>query len=519
MAAFIGIDLGTTYSAVAWVDETGRPAIIHDRVEGSNITPSCVMPDGDRYWVGTSAFRTWSNAPEKAAARFKRDMGTSTKYEIDSRTFTPTQLSAEVLKKLVADAEAIAGPICEAVVTIPANFAHEAREATMAAAREAGLSVRFIINEPTAAALYYAFICNEELAGLYAVYDLGGGTFDISIIRVDGHNVDVVASNGVARLGGDDFDIAIRGIVQAKFEQETGHRLDEVDFTKSNAEEEKKSLSERSKTVAKAGRQLVDITREEFEDAISAKVTQAEMLCEATIEEAGVEAKDIRGVFLVGGSTRIPLVQESVRRVFGQEPVSSVNVDEVVALGAALYAAYRGDRSELSTVQQQAIQKIKVAESTAKCFGTVAMVYSEARDEMALKNDILIQKGEKIPCAVTETFYTVHDGQSGVDCKVTESTAPETDLRFVRIIWEGRLELPGDRPVGQEIQITFAYDDNQIMIARSWMWPRAARPRSTCPCLRPSTQMEAQSSTRSLLSSHAAFGSAIWKSSSRSSAF
>ena len=188
------------------------------------------------------------------------------------------------------------------------------------------------------------------------------------------------------------------------------------------------------------------------------------MICEATIHEAGIEAADVRGVFLAGGSTRIPLVQESIRRVFKQEPISSVNVDEVVSLGAALYAAYKGDRSTLSAVQKNSISKIKVSESTNMCFGTISIGHDAARDEAKMQNSILIRKGEKIPCSVTESFYTVYDGQSGVACQVTQSTAPETDPRFVKVIWEGELELPPDREANQEIKVTFAYDENQIMM-------------------------------------------------------
>jgi molecular chaperone DnaK len=462
MGAFIGIDLGTTYSAVATIDETGRPSIVANR-DGQNITPSCVAESDGVIEVGEYARRTWGHAPAKAAARFKRDMGTSIKYLINGKEFSPTELSGFVLKKLLKDSEKVLGAIGEAVVTIPANFAHEARDATMAAAKAAGLNVKYIINEPTAAALYYAFKTGETLSGMYAVYDLGGGTFDVSIIRVNGQDIEVLASNGVSKLGGDDFDRALLDIVARKYKESTGDEMDPADFTKNDAEDEKKSLSHRKRTTAKVGRVLVDLTRDELEQAISAKIAQTEMLCESTMDEAGARPSDIKGVFLAGGSTRIPLVQESIKRVFDQEPVSSVNVDEVVALGAALYAAYKGDQSKLSVVQRSSIAKIKVAESTAKCFGTISIGHNEARDEAKLTNNILIRKGDKIPCSTTESFYTVHDGQESVACRVTESTAPETDPRFVKVIWEGNLSLPAGRASNQEIRVTFAYDDNQMM--------------------------------------------------------
>jgi molecular chaperone DnaK len=462
VSSFVGIDLGTTFSAVATIDDTGRPAIVHNR-DGSNITPSVVLfRDDGVAEVGEGARRSLGIHPS-CLGRFKRDMGTSTVYKVKSGEFTPTQLSTILLKKLAGDAGVSIGKIAEAVVTIPANFSHEAREATMRAAKAAGLSVKYIINEPTAAALYYAFKSGNELGGVYSVYDFGGGTFDISIIRVDGQDVEVLATNGVAKLGGDDFDSALQRLVQGKYKKLTGEDLEPEDFTKYDAEEEKKSLSKRDKVTIRVARKLIDVSRLEFEEAISSYITQAQMLCEAAVDEAGVALKDIKGVLLVGGSTRVPAVRASVRKVFGQDPIGTVNVDEVVALGAALYAAYKTDRSKLTAVQKNSVEKIKVTESTSKCFGTISLGHDEARGGVKLLNSILIRKGEKIPCSVTETFYTVSDGQQNLDCDVTESSAPETDPRFVKVIWKGTLQLPPNRPRGQEIQVTFAYDDNQIM--------------------------------------------------------
>ncbi|MBT5226314.1 MAG: Hsp70 family protein, partial [Proteobacteria bacterium] len=347
MGAYVGIDLGTTFSAISHIDDTGRPTILHN-AEEQNITPSCVAFYDGEIHVGETARKAWGIDVDNVAARFKRDMGSTKTFGLDGKEFSPTELSAAVLKKLKSDAEDQIGEITEAVVTTPANFSQEAREATMAAAKQAGLNVKYIINEPTAAALYYAFKSGDELSGIYAVYDLGGGTFDVSVIQVSGQDVDVLASNGVARLGGDDFDHACQEIVSKKHQEEHGSELEGDDYLINDAEEEKKSLSSRKRVTAKVGRQVIEVRREEFEDAISHLVAQTEMLCEATIEEAGVEVSDIRGVFLAGGSTRIPAVQESIKRVFGQEPISTVNVDEVVALGAALYAAYKSDGQDLN---------------------------------------------------------------------------------------------------------------------------------------------------------------------------
>lgn len=466
MSNYIGIDLGTTFSAVATLDDTGRPVIVHNQ-DGANITPSVVsFLDSNKVEVGESARRVLGTDPN-TIGRFKRNMGSSEIYTAHNTEHTPTALSAFVLKKLKEDTIASIQNIHEAVVTIPANFANEAREETMQAAQLAGLNVKHIINEPTAAALYYAFKTGEELFGKYAVYDLGGGTFDISIINVSGQDVEVLATNGVSKLGGDDFDLILQNLISKKFKGETGKELDIEDFTKNDAEEEKKTLSKRERSLVRvssqSGRANIEITRVEFEESISSLIAQTEMLCESTLDEANLSTAEINGVFLVGGSTRLPCIQESILRVFKKEPISTVNVDEVVALGAALYAAYKSDRSKLSAIQKNSVGKIKVSEITGKCFGVVSNTHDEARGNTKMSNSIMIKKGEKIPFSVTEPFFTIHDGQEAVNCRVTESTAPETDLRFVKIIWEGELNLPSGRPSGQQIDVTFSYDDNQIM--------------------------------------------------------
>jgi molecular chaperone DnaK (HSP70) len=283
------------------------------------------------------------------------------------------------------------------------------------------------------------------------------------VIKVNGQDVEVLATNGVAKLGGLDFDLALQKIVQKKYKTLTGDDLLPEDFTRNDAEEEKKALSSRTQITVRVARKIIEIKRDEFEESISSLITQAEMLCEATLDEAGITVDQVQGVFLVGGSTRIPLVTESVRRVFQREPTVTANVDEVVALGAALYAAYKGDKSKLSSAQKTSIGKLKVSESTSKYFGTLSIGRNDHRNEDVVTNSILIHKGQKIPCSVTESFYTRHDGQEAVTCQVTESAAPETDPRFVKVIWKGALKLPAGRPRGQEIRVTFAYDENQIM--------------------------------------------------------
>ena len=462
MSGIVGIDLGTTYSAISTIDDTGRPKIIHNS-EGKNITPSCILlNEKDVLEVGEEARRVL-DLSNKVVGRFKRDMGTTKQYTLGDNQYSPTDLSSVVLKKLVKDAEKTSGSVSQAVVTTPANFANEARDATIEAAKKAGLNVEFIINEPTAAALYYAYEGGDEYGGFYAVYDFGGGTFDVSIIKIDGQEIDVIASNGVSKLGGDDFDKELIKLVQTKYRDIADEDLDPEDFTKTDAEEEKKSLSKRDKVTIRVNKKIIEITKEEYEQKIENLISQAEMLCETTIDEANISVSDINGVFLVGGSTRTPAVLKSVKDVFKQDPISTVNVDEVVALGAALYAAHKGDKSNLSALQKKSIEKISVTESTSKCFGTIVIGINEAREQSELQNMTIIKKGEKIPAKKTETVYTIADGQEKINCRVTESVNQETDPDFVKIIWEGDLNLPPGRPQGQEIKITYEYDQNQIM--------------------------------------------------------
>jgi len=465
MPSYIGIDLGTTFSAVSTLDETGRPVIVHNS-DGENITPSCVLVEGSQMTVGEDARRQWGISPGNVGARFKRDMGTDTRYQISGSNFTPMDFSSAVLKKIKNDTERSIGPIAEAVVTIPANFSNEAREATLQAAKDAGLNVNFIINEPTAAALYYAFKSGKDLQGLYAVYDFGGGTFDVSIIRVAGQDIEVLASHGVSKLGGDDFDGALQKIVADKYKLLTGNDLDLIDYSKNSAEEDKKSLSKRDRVSTRVAQQIIQIDRSDFETAISRFVAQAEMLCESAMDEAGISPPNLSGVFLVGGSTRVPAIKASVTRVFGMEPLSTVNVDEVVALGAALYAAYKSDRTHLSSAQKASVSSIKFSEITNFCFGTIVSRFDQGRSKDIEANAVMINKNEKIPCTVTKSFYTVFDGQESVRCVVTQSVAPESDPRFVKTIWEGNLSLPPGRPSNQEIQVTFGFDANNVMTCK-----------------------------------------------------
>ena len=468
MGSFIGIDLGTTFSVVAIIDEHGKPVIVSDG-DGETLTPSCIAwdPENNKFEVGSEFARrtVYSGiATDVGAGFFKRDMGTSKTYSLNGKDHTPTDLSTMVLEELVSSRAEHIGEIDEVVVTVPANFANEAREATMEAARRAKLNVQYIINEPTAAALCYSFREGMDLKGIYAIYDMGGGTFDISIIRIKDKDVEVLTSNGIAKLGGIDFDRDLKKLAEEKYQDATGESLEDLDYILLQAEELKKELSKREKTTERIrGKKTesIQFTRKESEELISAKITQAEMLCESTLEAVNLKPEDIRGVLCAGGSTRIPMVQASIKRVFGQEPIFKANVDEVVALGAAWYALYRGDQEKLSPAQRETISGMNFTERTAKYYGVIA--HSNVNGEERRMNSILIKKNTIIPGEASKSFYTMYEGLSGVECTVTESVNEETDLKFVQEHEPMVLPISRERPAGQEIKATFRYDVNQTM--------------------------------------------------------
>ena len=353
----------------------------------------------------------------------------------------------------------------EAVVTVPANFTNEAREQTLEAGRLAGLDIKYVINEPTASALYYAYKSGQDLSGHYAVYDLGGGTFDISIIKASGKDIQVLSSEGVPHLGGKDFDDKLIELVRKKFKKQTGNELHEDEYSYGDAEEDKKSLSKRDEINISLGRGAdriqICIKRSEFEATISSLVTQTEMLCESAMDEVELSANDIQEVFLVGGSTRIPFIKKSVEKIFNKKPLSTHNPDEVVSLGASIYCGYKTNQTNLNPIQKAFMDKVKIQEITNHFFGTI--VIGKEMEQLALKNDVLIKKGEKIPCSKSRVYHTTRDDQTKIECQITQSGREETDPKFVNIIWAGDLDIPSGRPAGQEVKVTFSYDENQIM--------------------------------------------------------
>ena len=348
MSKVIGIDLGTTNSCVAVME--GGEAVVIPNAEGNRTTPSVVAfsKTGERM-VGQVAKRQAITNPERTISSIKREMGTDHRVTIDGKSYTPQEISAMILQKLKADAEAYLGePVTEAVITVPAYFTDAQRQATKDAGKIAGLDVKRIINEPTAAALAYGL--DKETDQKIMVYDLGGGTFDVSVLEIGDGVIEVLATNGNTHLGGDDFDERIVNFVCDAFQREHHadlHRdLAAMVRVKEAAEQAKKELSVTEMTtislpfISTVGGQAVHLeqtlTRAKFNELTADLVARTEGPVRSALSDAGIAASELGKVLLVGGSTRIPAVQEKVRQLTGIMPSKSINPDECVAQGAAI---------------------------------------------------------------------------------------------------------------------------------------------------------------------------------------
>lgn len=463
----IGIDLGTTTTLVARFNEAGKSEITNN-AEGSAITPSVIQLDSSGgVIVGTEAKKFLGTGVTNIFAEFKRDMGTDKSWMFNNRSITPIELSALLLKKVVADYADQYGQPDTVVITWPANYRNEQREATKEAAARAGLKIEYFIEEPTAAALYYA--TDKPLSGKYLVYDFGGGTFDVTLIEAQGNDINVIYQDGVQQLGGKDLDTALLKIIGEKFRAKTSDEFDAVDcnFSKLDIESAKHTLSTKDKTQirlvsGKHGPIVIDLSRDEFEASISHLVSQAEMACENVLRcgkddpSQYVKKSDIKEIFMAGGTSRVPAMQASVERLFGKKPTVK-NPNQAIALGAAIYAAI--NTQGLSGLQKAAVADIDVSLITPHFFGT-RVLDSETNDPY---NDTLIEKGQKLPFKVTKTYHTASNNQTGVNCVITQSAIAERNTEFVTIVKEANLPLPSGRPAGQPIEVTYEYDINGMM--------------------------------------------------------
>lgn len=457
MSKIIGIDLGTTNSCVA-VMEGGKPVVIAN-TEGIRTTPSVVAftKNGERL-VGEPAKRQAVTNADKTISSIKRHMGSDYKVTIDDKKYTPQEISAMILQKLKADAESYLGEtVSEAVITVPAYFNDAQRQATKDAGKIAGLDVKRIINEPTAAALAYGL--DNEKEQKVMVYDLGGGTFDVSIIEIGDGVIEVLSTNGDTRLGGDDFDQKIINWMIDEFKKAEGVDLSNdkmaLQRLKEAAEKAKKELSSATTTninlpfitaTAEGPKHFdMNLTRAKFEELVSDLVERTAVPVQNAMKDAGLNYSDIAKVLLVGGSTRVPCVQDKVKQLTGKEPNKSLNPDECVAVGASIQGGKLAGDAGAGDILLLDVTPLSLSIET---MGGIATR--------------LIERNTTIPTKKSQVFSTAADNQTAVDINVLQG-----ERQFAKdnkSLGQFRLDgIPPARRGVPQIEVTFDIDANGIV--------------------------------------------------------
>lgn len=466
----VGIDLGTTYSAIAVVNEHGDPEIIPN-ADGERITPSAIFFDDETVVVGQTAKDHAGTEPDRVVMFIKRQIGNPHWFfQYRQRRLSPIDLSAMVVAKLKKDAESLLGDIIErAIITVPAYFDDAHRRATIAAGQMAGLEVLDVINEPTAAAVAFG-ATRSGLNEHVLIYDLGGGTFDVTILHVDNQKIKVSATGGNHQLGGKDFDDAVISWAADRFQAE--HGFDPTnDKTlaaeiRQQAEKAKRELSKRLKTTlviraADGKTTRAELSREDFERLIRPKVDSTLSLVRVTLADAKLTPPQIDRVLLVGGSTRVPLIRAVLRDFFGKEPDTSINPDEAVALGAAISAAQHDLQHAPEQVPTSVADKVgglQITDVTSHSFGIEAAVPGSQQKI----NSILIPRNSPLPTEVAREFVTTLPGQTVI--KFTIYQGEFRDPQLCNPIGDFVLAgLPAGRQAGKKVRVTFTCDTNGVV--------------------------------------------------------
>jgi molecular chaperone DnaK len=465
MANIVGIDLGTSTTMVARFNDSGL-AESTNNVDGDLHTPSVVQVEADGVVLCGKEAKKWVGmGREGVFAEFKREMGRQPDWAAHGRRLNPEDLSGYLLKWVMADYANQFGAPDSIVISWPANFTDGQKKATQEAARRAGLTVQHFINEPTAAALYYTLTL--KLEGTFLVYDMGGGTFDVSVVEVKGRDVKVVFSEGVDRLGGVDMDQAMLGLIAGKFKAQTGADFDREDcsFTSLDLESPKHALSTREDTSFRVvsalhGPVKIAVTRAEFEAAIAPLIRKAETACDEMLKANRIEKSALREVFMVGGTSRIPALQASVQKLFGRKPVIR-EPDHAVARGAAIYAALKTDPAKLGPLQKINVGDTKVIDITPHYFG---LALHEPHSSTALFNRVLIEKGLPVPYSIVKRFHTSEgENRTGIQLIITQSPKPEREIAKVKVLHNRSIPIRPNGAIGELIEVTFSYDQNGMM--------------------------------------------------------
>ncbi|MDV6033450.1 MAG: Hsp70 family protein [Phycisphaera sp. RhM] len=465
----VGIDLGTTYSAVAYVDDRGQPHTIINS-EGDLTTPSAALIENQEVTIGKLALKAQITLPGNVATFAKRDIGKPTlSHPVDGRSVAPEVIESLILGRLKRDAETKLGrPITQAVITVPAYFNEPKRRSTIRAAELAGLDVLSIINEPTAAAIAYGIEKHSEILGPQTVliYDLGGGTFDVSMVKVDHSNITVVATDGNAMLGGIDWDRCLVKWLDDQFAQKCKFRPSEVEtgaaWLMQEATELKHALTSRTEVKIRLTFQsstlITTITRSVFEDLTAHLLDRTRFTVRKLMKDSATRWEQIDQVILVGGSTRLPQVAEMITALSGMEPNRSISADEAIAHGAAIYASTIQSRAAAKKTGEPDSGRLVISDVNAHNLGVLGI---DLETRLSC-NYVMIQRNTPIPVKQTTRFQTLRDDQRSVAVEIVEGG--DSRGRYGTHIGKCVLgHLPAQLPAGTPVDVTFRYDRDGLM--------------------------------------------------------